>query len=157
MRVGQVLLGALRTALLRPSDVGRLEMHGTGTPLGDPIEVGAALAVLRGGAHPVALTAAKSRAGHAEPAAGAVSLLQVPLHLIRLTGQAADRSERKAAAQFTRICLAAAWHCGSAACPVSRVRFLSERKATCVSGHGLLNSLLMKCSTQRIIILVIRI
>ena len=90
MRLGQVLLGALRTALLRPSDVGRLEMHGTGTPLGDPIEVGAALAVLRGSAHPVALTAAKSTAGHAEPAAGAVSLLQVPLHLIRLAEQAAD-------------------------------------------------------------------
>ena len=52
-------------------------MHGTGTPLGDPIEVGAALAVLRGSEHAVALTAAKSLVGHAEPAAGAVSLLQV--------------------------------------------------------------------------------
>lgn len=55
-----------------------LEMHGTGTPLGDPIEIGAALAVLRGAVHPVALSAVKSHVGHAEPAAGGVSLLQVP-------------------------------------------------------------------------------
>lgn len=44
---------------------------------GDPIEVGAALTVLQGGAAPVALTAAKSRLGHAEPAAGAIGMLQV--------------------------------------------------------------------------------
>lgn len=46
-------------------------------PAGDPIEVGAALAVLRGGRVPLALSAAKSRLGHAEPAAGAVGMLQV--------------------------------------------------------------------------------
>ncbi len=44
---------------------------------GDPIEVGAALTVLQGGAVPVALNAAKSRLGHAEPAAGAIGMLQV--------------------------------------------------------------------------------
>lgn len=74
----QVLLTAIQAALLRPPNIESLEMHGTGTPLGDPIEIGAALAVLRGAAHPVALTAAKSHVGHAEPAAGGVSLLQVP-------------------------------------------------------------------------------
>lgn len=44
---------------------------------GDPIEVGAALAVLQGGQTPLALSAAKSRLGHAEPAAGALGMLQV--------------------------------------------------------------------------------
>jgi hypothetical protein len=66
----------------------KLEMHGTGTPLGDPIELGAAAAVLnnvpaplRDGtssksiqgirATPVTFTALKADMGHAEPAAGA--------------------------------------------------------------------------------------
>ena len=40
---------ALRAAALQASSVGSLEMHGTGTALGDPIEVGAAVAVLQVG------------------------------------------------------------------------------------------------------------
>ena len=77
MMHAQVILGALRCADLVPDDLGAVELHGTGTPLGDPIEVGAALAVLSGSATPVRLTAAKSRVGHAEPAAGAIGMLQV--------------------------------------------------------------------------------
>ena len=51
-------------------------MHGTGTPLGDPIEVGAAAAVLVEGPPgssrqgPLMLASSKSWCGHAEPAAG---------------------------------------------------------------------------------------
>jgi len=33
----QVLLGALRVAEVQPADISRLEMHGTGTPLGAPL------------------------------------------------------------------------------------------------------------------------
>lgn len=51
-----------------------LQMHGTGTPLGDPIEVGAATAVLKGssgaGGMPRVLAAGKTSFGHQEPAAG---------------------------------------------------------------------------------------
>jgi acyl transferase domain-containing protein len=72
---------ALAAAALNPNAIAALEMHGTGTPLGDPIEVGAAAAVFfpagtparagrRGGAA-LQLTALKSHMGHAEPAAGA--------------------------------------------------------------------------------------
>ena len=74
--------------------MGLLEMHGTGTPLGDPIEINAALAVLMPGASktgggttatasgvsgrpPLALTAVKSELGHAEPAAGVMGLLRL--------------------------------------------------------------------------------
>ena len=40
--------GALAAAKATAADVSMLEMHGTGTPLGDPIEMGAASAVLQG-------------------------------------------------------------------------------------------------------------
>ncbi len=57
-------------------------MHGTGTPLGDPIEVGAAAAVLcspptptHSRLQPLELEASKSHQGHAEPAAGLVGLI----------------------------------------------------------------------------------
>lgn len=56
-----------------------------GTSLGDPIEVGAILAVLgsssaatqpAGGQRVLKLSAAKSSLGHAEPAAGAIGMLR---------------------------------------------------------------------------------
>lgn len=54
-----------------------------GTPLGDPIEVGAVAAVLlKAGqprAAPLHLTAAKSFMGHAEPAAGIVGIAKLAL------------------------------------------------------------------------------
>lgn len=63
-------------------------MHGTGTPLGDPIEIGGLTAVFaapppRRGAFlsaspavkPVTLMASKSWNGHAEPAAGLIGVI----------------------------------------------------------------------------------
>ena len=71
---------ALQDASLSASAVGCLEMHGTGTPLGDPIEVGAAAAVFSSGrATPLCLAAAKSVLGHTEPAAGATGMARAIL------------------------------------------------------------------------------
>lgn len=62
-------------------------MHGTGTSLGDPIEVNAALSFLLARSRrpasqaPLALSAAKSSAGHAEAAAGVVGLACAALGL----------------------------------------------------------------------------
>jgi 3-oxoacyl-(acyl-carrier-protein) synthase/acyl carrier protein len=78
-----VIRMALEDARLNAADVAALEMHGTGTQLGDPIEVGAAAAVFgpgRGGA-PLELSAAKSHLGHAEPAAGAVGISRAAFRL----------------------------------------------------------------------------
>ena len=65
----------------------RLEAHGTGTALGDPIEAGSlAGAVLAGrGAGCVALAAGsfKANSGHAEPAAGLAGLLVLMRGLLR--------------------------------------------------------------------------
>ncbi|PSC74592.1 Polyketide synthase isoform A [Micractinium conductrix] len=77
-----VIRAALERAGVPALDIGTLEMHGTGTALGDPIEVGAAFLVLQAtGRAPLELHAAKSRLLHAEPAAGAVGLAQLVLRL----------------------------------------------------------------------------
>lgn len=43
----EVILAALLSGGAEPDQVTGLEMHGTGTALGDPIEMGAATAVLQ--------------------------------------------------------------------------------------------------------------
>ena len=76
---GQVICTALFNAGLEHGEVTMLEMHGTGTTLGDPIEVSAATAAICSGreteAGPLTLGAVKSIVGHAEPAAGAAGLM----------------------------------------------------------------------------------
>ena len=76
----QLLLQAtLLVASVDASDVDVLELHGTGTSLGDPIEVGAALSVLRNHSTATAkaleLQAVKSSLAHTEPAAGALGMV----------------------------------------------------------------------------------
>ena len=61
-----------------------LQMHGTGTPLGDPIEVGAALTCFSDDeAELLTLTSFKATAGHAEPAAGIVGLIRAASNLVQ--------------------------------------------------------------------------
>lgn len=43
----EVIRAALASGGLEPSALAALEMHGTGTALGDPIEIGAACAILK--------------------------------------------------------------------------------------------------------------
>jgi acyl transferase domain-containing protein len=74
----ELLVAALADASIQTAELSSLSMHGTGTPLGDPIELGALTAVL--GTHfppaapPLCLASSKSSFGHAEPAAGIVGL-----------------------------------------------------------------------------------
>ena len=80
-----LIKSALQAAHAAPSHVAYLHMHGTGTALGDPIEVNAALTVLVNKrapqAAPLGLAASKATFGHAEPAAGAVGLAAAMLCL----------------------------------------------------------------------------
>src|SRR6185503_10486445 len=62
----EVIRAALADAGVAPEEVGHLECHGTGTPLGDPIELRAAGAVLGAGPRPLWIGAAKAVTGHLE-------------------------------------------------------------------------------------------
>ena len=67
-----------RSAGLTPRDLDVIEAHGTGTPVGDPIEVGALRDLLdrAGGGDPVGLGSLKAGIGHQEAAAGVAGLLK---------------------------------------------------------------------------------
>jgi hypothetical protein len=79
----QVIRAALLDSGLDAAQWQAVEMHGTGTALGDPIEIGAAFAVAAAGM--LSLSAAKSRLGHAETAAGAIGIT----HAVQCLGSAA--------------------------------------------------------------------
>jgi acyl transferase domain-containing protein len=79
-----VIRRALEVSGVKPHEVSYIETHGSGTPLGDPIEV-EALAEVYGhdqGA-PVFLGTAKTNIGHLQAAAGVAGLIKVALSLDR--------------------------------------------------------------------------
>ncbi|MER5268326.1 beta-ketoacyl synthase N-terminal-like domain-containing protein [Actinosynnema sp. NPDC002837] len=74
-----VLREALEVAGLTGADVGFVETHGTGTALGDRVELSALAEVYRGGR--CALGAVKANVGHTDTAAGVVGLVKAVLAL----------------------------------------------------------------------------
>lgn len=79
-----LLRQALESARLSPQDIAYLETHGTGTSLGDPIEVEAIKAVFgapRDRGAMCTLGALKSNIGHLEAAAGVAGLIKAVLAL----------------------------------------------------------------------------
>ncbi|MDF1744080.1 MAG: SDR family NAD(P)-dependent oxidoreductase [Gimesia sp.] len=78
----RVIREALRRAEINPHDVAYLEAHGTGTELGDPIEMQAAVAALakgRGEENRLLVGSVKTNIGHLEAAAGMAGLIKVLL------------------------------------------------------------------------------
>ncbi|HHO49429.1 MAG TPA: acyltransferase domain-containing protein, partial [Deltaproteobacteria bacterium] len=79
-----VIRSALSAGGVSPGEVGYLECHGTGTKLGDPIEVRSALEVYgpeRASTEPLRLGSVKANIGHLEAAAGMAGLIKVVLAL----------------------------------------------------------------------------
>lgn len=80
----EVMRAALADARLNPADVSYVETHGTGTSLGDPIEVRALGSVFNeghGSDNPLMIGSVKTNVGHLEAAAGIVGLVKVVLAL----------------------------------------------------------------------------
>ncbi|MEV4616839.1 type I polyketide synthase [Kitasatospora sp. NPDC049258] len=78
----EVVRRALRRAGVAPERVGYVELHGTGTRVGDPIEasaLGAALGAGRPADAPLLVGSAKTNVGHLEGASGIVGLLKTVL------------------------------------------------------------------------------
>ncbi|MEV2254166.1 alpha/beta fold hydrolase [Streptomyces sp. NPDC050147] len=76
----RVIAQALAAARLRPDDIDTVEGHGTGTTLGDPIEIDALAAVYgreRTAADPLRLGSLKSNIGHSQAAAGVGGLIKM--------------------------------------------------------------------------------
>ncbi|MET9610663.1 SDR family NAD(P)-dependent oxidoreductase [Streptomyces sp. NPDC006512] len=76
----ELVLDACAAAGVSPSDVQCVELHGTGTKVGDPLEaaaIGQALGTARPDGKPVRVGSVKTNIGHLEGAAGIVGLLKV--------------------------------------------------------------------------------
>ncbi|AKT41313.1 type I polyketide synthase [Chondromyces crocatus] len=78
-----VLAEALAVADVEPETLSYVECHGTGTPVGDPIEIRAMAEALRGagGQGRCAIGSVKTNFGHLESAAGVAGLIKVVLSL----------------------------------------------------------------------------
>ncbi|MBN1295093.1 MAG: acyltransferase domain-containing protein [Candidatus Latescibacteria bacterium] len=79
----KLISDALNMAKLSPSDIGYIEAHGSGTPLGDPIEVQALASVFgkRDSDDPLILGCVKTNIGHCAAAAGIAGLIKTILAL----------------------------------------------------------------------------
>ncbi|WP_200841239.1 polyketide synthase family protein, partial [Geminicoccus flavidas] len=81
-RQAAVISEAMAVAGIGPDGIGCIEGHGTGTPLGDPIEVAALAGIFSGRPQGcVALGSVKSNIGHTETAAGIAGLIKAVLML----------------------------------------------------------------------------
>ena len=80
-----VIVAACQRAQIEPATISYIETHGTGTPLGDPVEINglkkAFIAMGSQGEHFCALGSVKTNVGHLESAAGMAGIIKVLLAL----------------------------------------------------------------------------
>ncbi|AKQ65799.1 Malonyl CoA-acyl carrier protein transacylase [Myxococcus hansupus] len=72
---------ALEAADATPDSIGYIEAHGTGTALGDPVEVVGLSRAFAGRTHPLPIGSVKSNIGHLEAAAGVAAVTRALLQL----------------------------------------------------------------------------
>ncbi|KUI98277.1 type I polyketide synthase [Vibrio sp. MEBiC08052] len=79
-----LLQTALEKAQVEPDEIDYIEAHGTGTPLGDPIEISAIQAVFgqtRQNVQPLKVGSVKTNIAHTEAAAGVAGIIKVLLSM----------------------------------------------------------------------------
>jgi acyl transferase domain-containing protein/NADPH:quinone reductase-like Zn-dependent oxidoreductase/NAD(P)-dependent dehydrogenase (short-subunit alcohol dehydrogenase family)/SAM-dependent methyltransferase len=77
-----VIAEALAVSGVEPGSIGLIEAHGTGTPIGDPIEFKALSEVFRGAASAtISVSCVKANLGHLEAAAGITGLIAASMAL----------------------------------------------------------------------------
>jgi|GEM_PF-5863427 len=76
-----VITDALKNAGKHTSDIGYIEAHGSGTPLGDPVEIEGLNRVFKGAADDVIIGTVKPNIGHLEAAAGIAGVIKALLVL----------------------------------------------------------------------------
>jgi acyl transferase domain-containing protein/thioesterase domain-containing protein/acyl carrier protein len=77
----EVISEALAAAGIEPATVDYIETHGTGTPIGDPIELSALAQVYGDRPHELKIGSVKTNIGHLDTAAGMAGLLKAVLAL----------------------------------------------------------------------------
>ncbi|MFI4954338.1 MAG: beta-ketoacyl synthase N-terminal-like domain-containing protein, partial [Gammaproteobacteria bacterium] len=76
-----VIQRALQQAKLKPEDIDYIEAHGTGTSLGDPIEINAISQVFKDRSNPLTIGTVKTNIGHLEAAAGIAGVIKTILSM----------------------------------------------------------------------------
>lgn len=84
----EVMQNALKNCKLNPCDIDYIEAHGTGTPLGDPIEIDSICKAYLNRREvefnsPISIGSVKGNIGHLECAAGIASIIKVALCLYK--------------------------------------------------------------------------
>jgi microcystin synthetase protein McyD len=127
-----VIRQALANAKVKPSEVDYIEAHGTGTSLGDPIEVGAIGGVFasdRQDSQPLIIGSVKTNIGHLEAAAGIAGLIKVVLSL--------QHQEIPANLHFHEPNPYIDWHQLAVKVPTNPIAWLpTKRRIAGVSGFG---------------------
>mmetsp|Transcript_130168 Transcript_130168/g.328595 ORF Transcript_130168/g.328595 Transcript_130168/m.328595 type:complete len:1251 (+) Transcript_130168:176-3928(+) len=80
-----VMRNSMKLEELDPTEISIQENHGTGTALGDPIEVGSVRAVYRKRPTPIPVTSGKTHCGHLESTAGSLGIIKSMMSILFMT------------------------------------------------------------------------